>query len=597
MWHKTTVFFKTVIFLPEMRQAMRQPSCRRACRGGEETIGHLARARSIPNTARAVLIRIFCHELNTTTPFLVAVMSSASKSRRVSAVVKCVNAECPGFDKPVGTGWCDDCKAARGLAPTKKCPKKKIPGPQEKTFAVQLVVNGCEMEPFAIAASEISVLLTRIEFRLGSSLPHPEFQNSSGNWVAASALSFEDLPTSPLYIREQEIEPVTPVPGQKERIDKNKAFIKFMKSSGWIFSKIPRDGNCLFSSYIAAFKTLLNEHEQQIMAQNGYNQKGLRSLCAKKLLEFEGIVPNSRNQEFEKSADGSIVGNIELVRGDGKKNTTLQEYCQLLGTTLYGGDLEIALISYLFDCQTSVYSAAYWDGQFSANPEVFGRLAVGPDSLNVCLLFEEALSGGRDHFYFIQGLYQMHDMLMERMPIWGKDIVIADCKELGRGLKMMKELFPGDPIGWYDGHHVDADGNVVWENPAIAKLMQEYPAIDRRLQGTPFQATHAVRLNRSSKHGFLIDGGPLAHPAIDHVPGLGRMAIANSASPAQANMFVFVHSLLIFDNSHSFRRVVTEHAGPALANCPHQKKVMFFFASKHIKYVASIFIIIIIMTL
>ena len=143
----------------------------------------------------------------------------------------------------------------------------------------------------------------------------------------------------------------------------------------------------------------------------------------------------------------------------------------------------------------------------------------------------------------------MHDMLMARMPIWGKDIVIADCGALGRGLQMTIERFPGDPIGWYDGHHVDADGNVVWENPAITKVMQEYPVIDRCLQGTPFQATHAVRLNRSSKHGFMIDGGPLAHPAIDHVPGLGRMSIANSASPKEANMFVLFLNLLLLSLS------------------------------------------------
>jgi hypothetical protein len=72
--------------------------------------------------------------------------------------------------------------------------------------------------------------------------------------------------------------------------------------------------------------------------------------------------------------------------------------------------------------------------------------------------------------------------------------------------------------------------------------MKQFPEIDRHARKTPFQKTHGVwvgskgRQGRSKLNGLIIDGGPLAHPALDHVPGIGRMSLANSANFKKKNM-------------------------------------------------------------
>ncbi len=77
---------------------------------------------------------------------------------------------------------------------------------------------------------------------------------------------------------------------------------------------------------------------------------------------------------------------------------------------------------------------------------------------------------------------------------------------------------------------------------AVDKLMAEFPEIDREKNGQAFQKTHAVRLGRAGSSAasrdsrLVIDGGPLASRCLDHVPNVGRMSLADSASDKKKNM-------------------------------------------------------------
>jgi hypothetical protein len=96
--------------------------------------------------------------------------------------------------------------------------------------------------------------------------------------------------------------------------------------------------------------------------------------------------------------------------------------------------------------------------------------------------------------------------------------------------------------GWYDGHRVDEQGNVVIRRDSVTKLMAKFPEIDREKTREAFQTTHAVRVGSARRNaasresGLVIDGGPLAHRCLDHEPNVGRMALADSASDKKKNM-------------------------------------------------------------
>jgi hypothetical protein len=82
----------------------------------------------------------------------------------------------------------------------------------------------------------------------------------------------------------------------------------------------------------------------------------------------------------------------------------------------------------------------------------------------------------------------------------------------------------------------------------VTELMSKYPQINRELNGTPFQISHAMRIGRQvgmkgassgARHesGILIDGGPLSHACLDDIEGIPRtMALANSEPPKVKNM-------------------------------------------------------------
>lgn len=94
----------------------------------------------------------------------------------------------------------------------------------------------------------------------------------------------------------------------------------------------------------------------------------------------------------------------------------------------------------------------------------------------------------------------------------------------------------------YGGHLCDKDGNIVHERKAVRDLMDRFPVIDRHAQGTEFQVSHAVwtgtkgKQGRNKLSGLVVDGGPLTHPVLDHVAGVERGALANSANHKDKNM-------------------------------------------------------------
>ena len=95
----------------------------------------------------------------------------------------------------------------------------------------------------------------------------------------------------------------------------------------------------------------------------------------------------------------------------------------------------------------------------------------------------------------------------------------------------------------YGGHLVDSDGKIVHERQSVRELMDRFPEIDRHLQKTPFQITHGIWSGTKGRQGagskenrLVVDGGPLTHPVLDHVAGVERGAIANSANHTKKNM-------------------------------------------------------------
>ena len=156
---------------------------------------------------------------------------------------------------------------------------------------------------------------------------------------------------------------------------------------------------------------------------------------------------------------------------------------------------------------------------------------------------------------------------MRTMPKDG-DIAIEEEPGKGRCLVARKKFYPGNVLGWYGGHHVNSQGTIVFARPAVTALMRQYPIIDRHVQGTPFQTTHAIWVKRVKTSGVMIDGGPMSHPALDHVQGVGKMSLANSANFKDSTMLV--HLLLLFhvNSPHvtSFH-VTSRHILSTLTHC------------------------------
>ena len=324
---------------------------------------------------------------------------------------------------------------------------------------------------------------------------------------------------------------------------------KVLKSAPhhWKFAKILRDGHCFFHSFVLALNNL------KIPSCPTTSQQ-LREACAKQLHEWNGVIPGLRAQLFE---DGQVL--YQGIRGEKERLINIDEYCSLLRTSMYGGFEEMQMIAQMYKVQVFVYSLSIgntcenlvplpilMDNDFPADHAKnagnsvavarshFSLYHLGP-KIHVLLELGRGKAGVADHTTLMHHPHSRHAECMLSALEVDVDYRVVQTK-YGRGLQSLKRHGIDVCTGWYDGHRVDEKGSIVMRRPAITALMRQYPLIDRELQKTPFQTTHAVRLGRRHESGLLVDGGPLAHPCLDHVKGIGRMSLANSGSPKDSNM-------------------------------------------------------------
>ena len=105
----------------------------------------------------------------------------------------------------------------------------------------------------------------------------------------------------------------------------------------WKMAKIPRNGHCLFESIAMAFRKLNRSDELPQTFQE------LRTVVSKQLLHWKGIIPNSGEHNPFIFDDQGIMKS-QIQRGEKEVEITLQEYCELVSTSLYGGFDEIMTI-------------------------------------------------------------------------------------------------------------------------------------------------------------------------------------------------------------------------------------------------------------
>jgi hypothetical protein len=220
----------------------------------------------------------------------------------------------------------------------------------------------------------------------------------------------------------------------------------------WTLPHIPRDGNCMFHSFVSAFN-FLDGHD--CPRQLPKNQKELRKACAQQLLDWNGKIPNYPDL-FEE--DGPHKGKrlLQLYRCEKESWVSLSDYCKLLETSLYGGEEEIMLIVQMYKLQVLYYVDQDYrhEGSGEVKPKTYFMSPHLPEEAKenrgprIHMLLEVAKQGAGDHTTHMIHKFQKHAYYMSRMPVIDKDYRVAEC-EHGRGLQSMKEPFieVGDPTG------------------------------------------------------------------------------------------------------------------------------------------------------
>jgi hypothetical protein len=291
------------------------------------------------------------------------------------------------------------------------------------------------------------------------------------------------------------------------------------------FHAIPRDGHCVYRSFITGYQKLTKKH---------LTMADVRGAISEYLKRSKGIIPGMLYSPFTTEDDGSIVLSdpIRVLRASKVVaiRTTLEQYADMVAKNLYGGDLEIHLLAHVYKVRINVYSWHYFNGKRRFRPQVFGEADRGFD-----LLFEQnfaSRTGRQDHYDFVIDKFPKWRKLMNAMPTWKIDIGLC-VNARGRGIKAIRAFKKGDVIMFYDGHRVDDKGNVGVERQDVADLYSEH-GVDPRAE--PFQKSHAVCLGRVHVTGLQIDGYPLTLEVFDNVLDVGRGALCNSGTPAESNM-------------------------------------------------------------
>jgi hypothetical protein len=179
-------------------------------------------------------------------------------------------------------------------------------------------------------------------------------------------------------------------------------------------------------------------------------------------------------------------------------------YAEAVKRNLYGGDLEIATLAWLFKLKVYVYSHYLWRGSCSEelHPEVHVQEseAQDPEGGSIYLLFELGLSGGLDHYSLIvpsraascefalsasdndqddgpkvkslplkrpspsqtMDGFQKHAQMRASLPRWNIDLkVVHISPSVGRGIVALRKFKVKEVVGIYDGHRCDDKGKLL----------------------------------------------------------------------------------------------------------------------------------------
>jgi hypothetical protein len=129
---------------------------------------------------------------------------------------------------------------------------------------------------------------------------------------------------------------------------RNKRLRRELKARGWVILRIQRNGHCLFESIARAFK-IYRPELQLSMFQT-------RWALADKMKELKGVIPNFPIQMFAENESKELVAKIQLHRNDKVETiVTLDQYCDLLGSSLYGGQEEMVLLANMYKLKLTVY--------------------------------------------------------------------------------------------------------------------------------------------------------------------------------------------------------------------------------------------------
>jgi len=142
-----------------------------------------------------------------------------------------------------------------------------------------------------------------------------------------------------------------------------KNFRKQLSADGWTLLRTPRNGHCLFEAIAKGI--------QLCRPESAMTMKKLRSECSAKMMELNGEVPNWPTSLFHENVHGLRLTPLQIHRGEETTPVTLDEYCKLLGSNLYGGQEEIALMANMYKLQVNVFHSEFIEPQrYLQNPNL-----------------------------------------------------------------------------------------------------------------------------------------------------------------------------------------------------------------------------------
>ena len=243
----------------------------------------------------------------------------------------------------------------------------------------------------------------------------------------------------------------------------------FLKNTGWLTVRIPRDGHCFFASVAKAFKTFRPDLPRTV--------RELRASCAKKLAECKYPIPGCNCSQ----KDGITYVELRGKRGENSTWATIEEYCALIKTNLYGGFEEMTLMTHLYNVRFDVYVDSIFKGIPDGQEFLPQRILREPDypeddplnngmcmsvsvtrvSFLLIVLFHsgtridlllETIDAGEngitDHFTLLLPKDAEWNYLMKNMPTVDVDYCVADAgPKLGRGLKALRVFHKDDVLG------------------------------------------------------------------------------------------------------------------------------------------------------